>query len=404
MATIAVIGTLDTKGREHQYVADCISQSGHQAHLIDVGTGADPQVIPYLSREAVAAAAGLDLASLRKDRGLAVAAMSEAAPKVLLKLIEQKKIHGVISLGGGGGTAIATAAMRALPLGFPKVMVSTLASGNTAPYIGSKDIVMIPSVVDISGLNRISRPLLAKAAGAICGMVETSLETQPAEDRPLIVASMFGNTTAAVESAKAVLEKSGYEVVVFHATGTGGRTMESIIEAGMASGVLDLTTTEWADEVVGGILSAGPTRLEAAAKSATPAIVVPGCVDMVNFGAPETVPAAFKGRLLYAHNPQATLLRTSPAECAEIGKRIAAKVNLSTGPVTVLLPLQGVSALSSPGGAFHSPEADQALFQALRSSLLPTIPVLEIDAAVNDPSFAEACAQTLLQLMQSVKK
>jgi uncharacterized protein (UPF0261 family) len=397
MATIAVIGTLDTKGREHQFVADCISQSGHQAYLIDVGTGAEPQVIPYMTREAVAQVGGINLDSLRNDRGQAVAAMSQAAPKVLLKLIEQRKIHGVISLGGGGGTAIATAAMRALPLGFPKVMVSTLASGNTAQYIGAKDIVMIPSIVDISGLNRISRPILAKAAGAICGMVDSSLEKSASDDKPLILASMFGNTTIGVEYAKNVMEKAGYEVVVFHATGTGGITLESIAETGVATGVFDMTTTEWADEVVGGVLSAGPRRLEAAAKSGTPAIVVPGCVDMVNFGSPESIPAKFAGRKTYAHNPQATLLRTNAAECTEIGKRIAEKVNMSTGPVTVLLPLAGVSALSSPGQAFHDPEADLALFNSIKSNLRPGIRVVEMDATVNDPFFAEACANALLE-------
>lgn len=404
MATIAVIGTLDTKGREHQFVADCISQSGHQAYLIDVGTGAEPQVIPYMTREAVAQVGGINLEAFRNDRGQAVAAMSLAAPKVLLKLLEQHKIHGVISLGGGGGTAIATAAMRALPLGFPKVMVSTLAGGDTSQYVGAKDIVMIPSIVDISGLNRISRPILAKAAGAICGMVQSSLEKAPSDEKPLILASMFGNTTIGVEHAKTILEKAGYEVVVFHATGAGGVNMESIIETGVAAGVLDMTTTEWADEVVGGILSAGAHRLEAAAKTGTPAIVVPGCVDMVNFGSPDSVPDKFKGRKLYAHNPQATLLRTNAVECDLIGRKIAEKINLSTGPVTVLLPLAGVSALSAPGQPFHDPEADLALFNGIKSGLNPGHQVLELNVAINDPIFAEACAKALLENIQSKRK
>src|SRR5437899_7757663 len=276
--------------------------------------------------------------------------MSQGAPVVLTKLAAEKKIDGVISLGGGGGTAIATAAMRALPIGFPKLMVSTLASGNTAQYVGVKDIVMFPSIVDVAGLNRISRQILTSAAGAICGMVEVGvpalagsgdatlkLEFQP-DDKPVVVASMFGNTTQCVQHAQKILEKADYEVLVFHATGTGGRTMESLIDAGLVAGVLDITTTEWADELVGGILSAGPTRLEAAARQGVPAIVAPGCLDMVNFYGPESVPEKFKGRNLYQHNPQVTLMRTTPEECARLGQILAGKLNASTGPVSVLIP------------------------------------------------------------------
>jgi methylmalonyl-CoA mutase cobalamin-binding domain/chain len=240
--------------------------------------------------------------------------MAGAAAAFVSQLQAEGRIHGVISLGGGGGTAIGTSAMRALPVGFPKLMVSTLAAGNVAPYVGAKDIVMFPSIVDVSGINRISRVLLARAAGAICGMVETNVPA--GEDRPLIAASMFGNTTACVNAAREVLEASGYEVLVFHATGAGGKVMESLIEAGMFSGVLDVTTTEWADELVGGVLSAGPLRLEAAGIAGTPAIVTPGCLDMVNFGARDTVPAKFAGRTFYHHNPQVTLMRTTPEECA----------------------------------------------------------------------------------------
>ena len=348
--------------------------------------------------------AGVDLASIGNDRGKAVELMSQAAPRVLTKLHETGKIHAVISLGGGGGTALGTAGMRALPLGFPKLMVSTLASGNTAQYLGATDIVMMPSVVDIAGLNRISRPVLARAAGAICGMLEAALADNPEEDKPLILASMFGNTTIGVESAKRVLEAAGYEVIVFHATGTGGKTMESLIASGIAAGVLDFTTTEWADEVVGGVLSAGPARLEAAAKSGTPAIFAPGCLDMVNFFARETVPAKFNDRTLYVHNPQVTLLRTNAEEAAAIGKAVAEKLNLSTGPLTVLLPMKGVSAISSPGFIFHDPAADTALFRAIRRTLRKDIPVLEVEATVNDPAFAATCAQALLENIAKASK
>jgi len=399
MPTIALLGTMDTKGVEHGFVAEQIRARGHRTLVIDLGTDGPPQIPPDIAREEVALLAGLNLSALvaRHDRGEAVAAMSKAAPIVLSKLCAEGRIAGVISLGGGGGTAMATAGMRALPLGFPKLMVSTLASGNTARYVDVKDIVMMPSIVDVAGLNRISRQILTRAAGAICGMVEA--QPPAAEDKPIIVASMFGNTTECVQKAKAILEAAGYEVLVFHATGTGGRTMESLIESGLVAGVLDITTTEWADELVGGFLTAGPTRLEAAARKGVPAIVVPGCLDMVNFHAPDTVPAKFAGRTFYRHNPQTTLMRTTPEECAQLGRILAEKVNLSTGPVTVLLPKKAISVISAAGQPFYDPAADAALFQAIETHLRNDIPVMGLDTTINDPSFAEACANTLLTLV-----
>ncbi len=399
MSTIAILGTLDTKGVEHGYVADLIRQRGHAVLVIDVGTVDEPKLQPDITRNEVAAAAGADLAALvaRRDRGEAVTAMACGAPIILAKLAAEKRIDGVISLGGGGGTAIATAAMRSLPVGFPKLMVSTLASGNVAPYVGVKDIVMFPSVVDIAGLNRISRQLFARAAGAICGMVEAKLPA--VTDKPIIVASQFGNTTSCIEHAKKILEAAGYEVIVFAATGAGGRTMESLIETGLVAGVLDVTTTEWADELVGGTLTAGPTRLEAAARRGVPAVISTGCLEMVNFGSPETVPAKFAGRKFYQHNPQVTLMRTTPDECVRLGEILAEKINLSTGPVTVLLPLQGGSVISATGGPFHDASADAALYAALKSGLRPSIRVVELNAPVNDPVFAEACAGELLQIL-----
>ncbi len=396
MPTIALLGTMDTKGTEHGFVADQIRARGHRTLVIDLGTDGPPQLAPDITREEVATAAGVDLAALvaRHDRGEAVAAMSKAAPIILSKLFAEGRIDGILSLGGGGGTAIATAGMRALPLGFPKLMVSTLASGHTAQYVGVKDIVMMPSIVDVAGLNRISRQILTRAAGAICGMVEA--QPPAAQDKPVIVASMFGNTTECVQHARGLLEAAGYEVLVFHATGTGGRTMESLIESGLVAGVLDITTTEWADELVGGVLGAGPTRLEAAARCGVPAIVVPGCLDMVNFHAPETVPAKFVGRTFYHHNPQVTLMRTNAVECADLGRIFAEKVNLSTGPVTVLLPMKAISIISAPGQPFHDPAADAALFAAIKTHLRADIPVVEFDGAINDLAFAETCAQSLL--------
>lgn len=399
MPTIAILGTMDTKGMEHGFVSDLIRQRGHQVLIIDVGTLESPKLRPDVSRDEVAKAAGVDLAALvaKRDRGEAVTAMSRGAPVMLEKLVSEKRIDGVISLGGGGGTAIATAAMHALPIGFPKVMVSTLASGNVAPYVGVKDIVMFPSIVDVAGLNRISRQLLARAAGAICGMVEMAAPV--ASDKPLIVASQFGNTTACIDQARKILEAAGYEVIVFAATGTGGRTMESLIETGLVAGVLDVTTTEWADELVGGVLSAGPKRLEAAARQGVPAVVSTGCLDMVNFGSPESVPPKFAGRKFYQHNPQVTLMRTSPEECKQLGTLVAEKLNISIGPVTVLLPLRGGSVVSAPGGPFHDAEADAALYRALKSGLRADIAVKELDCVINAPEFAEACARTLLELI-----
>jgi len=390
---------MDTKGVEHGFVAEQIRARGHRTLVIDLGTDGPPQLQPDITREEVARVAGLDLAALvaRHDRGEAVAAMSQAAPAILSKLYAEVRIDGVISLGGGGGTAIATAAMRALPIGFPKVMVSTLASGNTAPYLGTRDITMMPAIVDVAGLNRISRKIFTNAAGAVCGMVEmAALIEEPKDLKPLVVASMFGNTTACVNEAKRIVEEAGYEVLVFHATGTGGRIMESLIESGMVAGVLDITTTEWADEHVGGILGAGPSRLGAAAKAGVPAIVAPGCLDMVNFGEPQTVPDKFAGRTFYHHNPQVTLMRTTPEECAKLGRIIAEKVNSYSAPVTVLLPLLGISIISTEGQPFHNPAADKALFDAIRSHLKPGIPVVEMDCTINDPQFALACAKKLL--------
>ncbi len=402
MATIAVLGTLDSKGEEHAFVAERIRARGHRVLLIDVGSGEPPSVTPDFTREQVAAAAGLALAELlaRKDRGECVVAMSEAAPVFLAKLAEDGEIDGVISLGGGGGTAIATAAMRALPLGFPKLMVSTLAAGNTAPYLGTKDIVMMPSIADVAGLNRLSRLIFSRAAGAICGMVEAEIDEASA--RPLVVASMFGNTTACVTEAKRIIEEAGYEVLVFAATGAGGKSMEALIESGLVAGVLDLTTTEWADELVGGVLNAGPERMDAVAKAKIPAVIAPGCLDMVNFGERASVPEKFAGRNFYIHNPQVTLMRTTPDECAELGRIIAGKVNRYEAPAVIMIPKKAISVISAAGQPFHDAKADEALFQAIREHA--KMPVEEFDEEINSPVFARACAEKLLALMNSSVK
>ena len=397
--TVALLGALDTKGAEYGFVKQCIEARGHKTLLIDVGVLGDPVIQPDVTRREVAAAGGADLDQLvaRQDRGEAVAAMARGVAVLTPKLFDQGRFDGIMALGGGGGTSVACAAMRTLPLGVPKVMVSTVAGTDVSGYVGVKDIVMVPAIVDVSGVNRISREIFAKAAGAVCGMLETDVPT--GEDKPLIAASMFGNTTQCVEDAKKILEAAGYEVLVFHATGTGGKTMESLVEAGLIDGVLDVTTTEWADELVGGVLAAGPARLEAAAKNGVPAIVTPACLDMVNFWAPETIPPQFDGRTFYPHNPNITLMRTTPEECTRLGEILAEKLNASTAAVTVLIPLGGLSVIDSPGGPFWSPEADGALFEALKKNLRSDIPVIEMDANVNDPEFSRACAEQLLKLL-----
>jgi uncharacterized protein (UPF0261 family) len=401
MSRIAVVGTLDTKGAEHQFVADLITEKGHTPILVDVG-GLDPaSVTPHVPRELVAKSAGIDIEAIvaRRDRGALVSAMSKAAASYINGAFRRGEIEGIISLGGSGGTAIATAAMRALPIGFPKVMVSTMASGDVQGYVGEKDIVMIPSIVDVAGLNRFSRVIFSRAAGAICGMVDCDIVES--DDRPIIVASMFGNTTECVQSAQKTLESAGYEVLVFHSTGAGGRTMESLIESGMVAGVLDVTTTELADELMGGVLSAGPNRLEAAARKGVPAVVAPGCLDMVNFGSSDSVPPSYKDRNLYPHNPQVTLMRTSTEESLKLGEVIAGKLNESIGPVTVLLPLKGLSVIGAEGEPFYSPEADQALFQSIREHLREGIEIIEVDALVNDPAFSDACVRALMENIAS---
>ncbi|GHC62287.1 Tm-1-like ATP-binding domain-containing protein [Roseibacillus persicicus] len=398
MATIAVIGTLDSKGHEHAFVAEEIRRLGHQPLLIDTGTLGTPQVHPDRTRDQVLAAASLAFPEA-EDRGQRVGVMAAALPVYLQQLAERGEIDGVISLGGGGGTAIATAGMRALPIGFPKVMVSTLASGNTAHYVGTKDIVMMPSIVDVAGLNRISRMIFARAAGAICGMVETRLDLS--ETKPLIVASMFGNTTDLVNMAKAHLEEEGYEVLVFHATGTGGKTMESLIESGMVTGILDLTTTEWADELVGATLSAGPDRMDAMSKAKVPTVVAPGCLDMANYGERETVPQELAGRNFYIHNPQVTLMRTNAEECAQLGKIIAEKSNANEAPVSILIPTKAISIISAEGQPFYDPAADEALFSAIREHA--RVEVCELKEEINSAVFAKACADKLLELIKSAQ-
>ena len=394
--TILIIGTLDTKGVEFAYIRDLIAARGHATRVMDAGV-MEPQWAADISAAKVASAGGADLGALRAagDRANALDVMCKGARAVALDLVADGSIDGVISLGGSGGTAIATSAMKALPVGLPKVMVSTMASGDTSVYVDVKDITMMYSVVDVAGLNRLSRRILANAAGAVCGMVEQ--EIPAAEDKPLVAATMFGVTTPCVTRVRETLEGAGFEVLVFHATGSGGRAMEALINDGFIAGVADITTTEWADELIGGVLAAGPERLDAAAKAGIPQVVSVGALDMCNWGPIDTVPAQFKDRNLYKHNPTVTLMRTTPKENAELGKIIATKLNAATGPTALFLPLKGVSMIDAEGMPFWSPEADAALFDAIRTTLdRSKVDLVELDLHVNDPAFADAMTDRLL--------
>ncbi len=398
-ATVLLIGTLDTKGEEYTYVRALIEARGHRTVTIDVGVLSDPGYEPDIGAERVAREGGTSLTELREraDRGAAVDAMIAGLERIVPRLHAEGRFDGVLALGGGGGTALASAAMRALPVGVPKLMVSTMASGDTSPYVGVKDVTLMYSVVDIAGLNPISRRVLANAAGAISGMVEQTVPA--AEGRPLIAATMFGVTTPCVTAVRRRLEDAGYGVTVFHATGSGGRAMETLIDEGWFVGVADVTTTEWCDEVVGGVLSAGPDRLSAAGRAGIPQVVSVGALDMVNFGGMGTVPEHFRGRTLYRHNPSVTLMRTSPDECREIARRIAEKLNAATGPTVLLLPRRGVSMIDAEGQPFHDPEADLALFEALRAAVGPQVRVVEIDAHINDDAFARAFADEMVRAL-----
>ena len=401
MATVVLLGTLDTKGAEFDFVRQRLVQLGCDVLLVDAGTMGQSRYPADIGPDEVAAAAGFDRAMLAAagDRGAAVAAMSSGAAQVVRRLHEAGQLDGILGVGGSGGTTIASTAMQALPVGVPKVIVSTMAAGDTRPYVGESDIAMLYSVVDIAGINRISRRILGNAAAAVAGMANASAAAgTPSDalgDRPLIAATMFGVTTPCVTAAKERLEELGYEVLIFHATGTGGRAMENLIASGVIDGVLDVTTTELADEIGGGVLSAGPDRLEAAGRAGIPQVVSLGALDMINFGPFDSVPEPFKGRTLHRHNASVTLMRTTTEENAGLGRLIARKLNVARGPVSVFIPTGGVSMIDAPGEPFHDPQADEALIRTLRADLRPDIECVEMDGNINDPNFARAMADRL---------
>jgi len=400
VATIALVGTLDTKGSEYAFLRERLRESGVDVLIIDAGINEPIGLEADVSREEVARAAGADAAALAAagDRGAAVTAMAVGAEAIVRELYAARRFDGILALGGSGGSSIAAPAMRALPVGVPKLLVSTVASGDTRPYVGAVDVTMMYSVVDISGVNTVSARIMANAAGAIAGMVKATVPT--AAGKPLVAATMFGVTTPCVTTARERLEELGYEVLVFHATGAGGQSMEALAKDGFLAGVLDVTTTELADELVGGVLSAGPDRLEAAGAAGVPQVVSLGALDMVNFGPRESVPPQFDDRNLYVHNPTVTLMRTTPEECAELGRTIGRKLSEATGPTVLFIPHGGVSMIATPGQPFHDAAADEALVAGLRETLGDSVEVHERSEDVNDPAFATAMADRLHELIE----
>jgi uncharacterized protein (UPF0261 family) len=398
--TIAVIGALDTKGPEFAFVKEEIERRGHRVLVINTGVVGDPDFEPDIPASRVADAGGVSLEVLREkaDRGVAIDVMARGVAEVVKELHDEDKLDAVLGMGGTAGTAVGTSAMRALPVGVPKVMVSTVASGDTSAYVGTKDVVMAPSIVDVAGINRISARIYANAVGAVVGMAETA---EPEfEEKALVAMSMFGNTTPIADRCRLTMEAQGYEVLVFHSTGIGGQTLEDVVAGGYVTGVLEITTTELADELAGGVMAAGPNRLDAAAAQGVPQVIVPGCLDMVNFGAMATVPKKYDGRRFYQWNANVTLMRTTPEENAELGRVLAEKANKSSAAVAFFIPLKGVSMLDSPGKEFWWPEADQALFDSIKRHVRDDIPVYAMENNINDDEFADAVASKLLEFLR----
>ncbi len=400
MARVALIGTFDTKADDYAWLARGLQRLGVETVMIDVGSFSTSPLADITSTEVIQAAGGNpEELRARRDRGEMMTVMGQGAAAILRRLAAERSIHGLLAVGGSGGSSVAAPAMQALPIGMPKLLVSTMASGDISPYVGEVDATVMYSVVDVAGINSVSAQVLGNAVAAIAGMAaayEERLAAPPFDHKPLVAVTMFGVTTPAADEARARLTELGYEVLVFHATGAGGRAMEKLVESHLLAGVCDLTTTELADDLVGGVLSAGPHRLKIAGRLGVPQVVSVGALDMVNFGPMDTVPAAFRDRNLYVHNPSVTLMRTTPEEMAELGRRIAAKLAAATGPTALFLPLRGVSAIDVDGAAFRDATADEALFEALRHGLAGSdVVVNERDQAINEPGFGRAMADAL---------
>ncbi|HXP47199.1 MAG TPA: Tm-1-like ATP-binding domain-containing protein [Terriglobales bacterium] len=403
---IGVVCTLDTKGEHAQLVKSLIEGRGHEAVLIDIGVLGDPAVAATISRDEVASAGGMELRALAssRDRGKALDVMTAGVTAILVRLHRESKLDGVIGMGGGGGTAVASAAMRALPVGVPKVMVSTMAgSGKAAAYVGTRDIVMVPTITDIIGMNPILRSALTNGAAAVCGMAEMGAgagRLRQAGGRPTVAITAFGVTTPAAMRCHQLLTQAGCDTLIFHANGTGGRAMEELIEQDVIDAVLDLTTTELPDELCGGQLSAGPHRLEAAGARGLPQVVLPGAMDMVNFTTPETVPAKYANRRFYQHSPATRLMRTTVEENATLGRWVGEKLARAKRPAVLLLPVRGFSEYDKAGGVFYDPQADSAFMDAAVAALGKQGEVVRVDAYINEPACAETAVVQLLGMMR----
>lgn len=401
MSVVGVIGCYDTKGDEYQYLIERLHHLGVKTIVINFGILGESTIPVDVTAAQIAEKGGSSLEVLRasSNRARSLEIMTRGLVNYLRESVPENSVDAWIGMGGGGSSAVISEVMRELPIGKPKLLLSTVASGDVGPYVGQKDVTMMYSVVDIAGLNRISKRLISNAAAAVCGMASSETKTESEQEKKLIAATMFGVTTPCVDRARAVLEQAGYEVVVFHATGSGGKSMEALIESGYFSGVLDVTTTEWCDELLGGVLSAGPNRLEAACSSGLPQVVSLGALDMANFWGIDSVPLKYQSRKLHVHNSNVTLMRTNAEECTKLGQIIARKLSRSTGPVRILIPLKGISQLDQSGQVFYDPIADAALFDAIRDNVSGNVVIREIDAHINDKEFAEELANSLLEIM-----
>ena len=401
MKTVVLIGTLDTKGVEYEFARNRFQKAGLKTILINAGILGESPIQSDITNEKVALAGSSDLQTLKtkNDRGFAVSVMTKGVNQIVQDLYKKGELDAIFALGGSGGSTISSFAMRNLPIGVPKVLVSTLVSSNAASFVGESDMALFASVVDIAGVNSLSAKVIANAVDATIGMVNGE-KVDIKNSRKLVAASMFGVTTQCVTDARKILEENDLEVITFHMTGTGGKSMENLIRQGFINAVLDVTTTEICDEIVGGTLSAGSDRLTAAVEMKIPQVVSVGALDMVNFGSKNTVPEKFKNRNLYIHNDNVTLMRTTPEECEKIALDIATKLNKATAPVTLFLPLKGVSAIAIKGGVFFDQEADDALFSTLRKNVGNNVELVELDCAINDNDFSTAIANKLIQLVK----
>lgn len=404
---IAIIGTHDTKGDEIAWITRRVSDAGCSAITIDPGTFS-PVGAADIGADSLARRAGSEIDDLRtrSDRGHAIAVLAQGTEHVVTELAAAGTIHGVLAIGGSGGSALAAPALQALPVGFPKLLVSTMTSGDVRAYVGASDITLMYSVTDIAGLNSVSEAVLGNAVAAIAGMATAFQQRESTGNerlhRPVVAMTMFGVTTPAADEARTRLEGHGYEVIVFHATGSGGRAMEKLISSGAVTGVCDLTTTELCDEMLGGVLSAGPHRLEAAGQCGIPQVISVGALDMVNFGPPDTVPERYADRRFLHHNPMVTLMRTTAQEMSELGLQLAQKAAMGAGPTTVFLPLAGVSSVDVPGQPFHDPTADESLFESIRTGLTGTHVMIEqLPMSINDPGFGAAMADRLHSMISA---